>query len=293
MFRLIFNKDFFVSITLILIGTFLFAFGINAFVIPNSFGEGGVTGVSLLLLYAFEINPAWSSFILNAILLVIGYRYLERKTMLYTAVAVITLSIFLDITKDFYVFIPQSPLVASITAGVSSGAGLGIVMLGNGSTAGSDIIAMMAKRYFGIPVSVTLLAIDILVMIPMSYLIGLERGIITLIMLFVTSRMLNFILEGFNPKKAIIIISKEYEQIGKEIYNLIGRGTTILHGTGFYSREERRVLYCVINRIQLMPLQRMIHEIDPTAFVTIADVNQVIGEGFTFYLDDKKNRKEK
>ncbi len=102
--------------------------------------------------------------------------------------------------------------------------------------------------------------------------------------------MINFILEGFNPRKAIMIISDKYDEIGQRIQTDLDRGITVLDGHGFYSKEKRQVLYVVVSRQQLMPVQRIIHEYDPEAFVIITDVNQVIGEGFTFYLDDNGNK---
>ncbi|MGY3725595.1 Uncharacterized membrane-anchored protein YitT, contains DUF161 and DUF2179 domains [Granulicatella balaenopterae] len=282
------SKDFYMSLALVLLGSFLYAFGVNSFVIPNSFGEGGVTGISLLLFYTIGVAPAVTNIIINGLLMIVGYRYLEKKTMGFTIIAVIFVSIFLNLTQGWYQFTPDSPVVAAVTAGVTSGIGLGIVMLGNGTTAGADIIAMVAKHYFGWKVSFSMLLMNIIVLTPLSYIIGFEKGVITLMMLFISSQTLNFVLEGFNPKKAMIIISQEYEGIGNEIHRLVGRGTTIIHGTGFYSKADKHLLYVVVNRAQLMPVQRAIHELDPNAFVTIMDVNQVIGEGFTFYLDDNK-----
>ena len=94
--------------------------------------------------------------------------------------------------------------------------------------------------------------------------------------------MINLVLEGFNSKKSFMIISKKYEEIGAQIQEKIGRGTTILDGHGFYSREERKVLFVAVNRLQVMTLQRIIHDVDPEAFTIITEVTHVIGEGFTY-----------
>lgn len=282
-----FNRKTLISMTLVIIGSFIFSFGINAFVIPNHFGEGGVTGIGLILFYTLGWSPAITTFIFNSLLLIIGYRYLEKATIAYTIVSVFSMSIFLGLTKTWYEFVPSSPVVAAVAAGCVTGIALGIVMLGNGTTAGSDILAMLAKKYLGWNVSFSLLLIDVIIVTPLSFIIGLERAIITLIMLFIASQMINFILEGFNPKKSIMIISKQHIEIGTAIQKTVGRGITVLDGAGFYSKEDKKVLYLIVNRLQLMPIQRIIHEIDPTAFVIITDVKQVIGEGFTFYLEDK------
>ena len=274
---------------MVTLGCFLFSYVINAIVIANHFGEGGITGVSLLGYYTLQIDPALSNLILNGFLLIIGYRYLEKKTMMFTVVAVIELPLFIKLTQDWQVFVPENIVVAGVAAGVLVGVALGLVILGKGTTAGTDIIAMMMHKYLGWSVSSSLLIIDFIIVTPLAFVIGLEKAVLTLIMLFVASKVINFILEGFNPRKAIMIISDKYNEIGQRIQTDLDRGITVLDGHGFYSKEKRQVLYVVVSRQQLMPVQRIIHEYDSEAFVIITDVNQVIGEGFTFYLDDNEN----
>ena len=276
------NQDTLTSILMVTIGSFIFSFTINAVVIPNQFGSGGVTGITLLLYYILGINPGTSNLVINIVLLLIGHQFLERRTMFYTIYAVILMSVFLDITIGMYQFIPHNSLLAAIGGGVVGGAALGLVMLGNGTTAGTDIIAMMLKKYLGWNVSVSLLLLDIFVVSPLSIISDLEKVVITLIYLFTASRMINLVLEGFNSKKSFMIISKKYEEIGSQIQEKIGRGTTILDGHGFYSREERKVLFVAVNRLQVMTLQRIIHDVDPKAFIIITEVTHVIGEGFTY-----------
>ena len=284
------NKDTLKSFILVTLGCFLFSYTINALVIANHFGEGGITGVTLLGYYTLQIDPALSNLILNGFLLIIGYRYLERKTMIYTVLAVIELPTFIKVTQEWPVFVPENLVVAGVAAGVLVGVALGLVILGKGTTAGTDIIAMMMHKYLGWSVSSSLLMIDFIIVTPLAFVIGLEKAVLTLIMLFIASKVINFILEGFNPRKAIMIISDKYDEIGQRIQMDLDRGITVLDGHGFYSKEKRQVLYVVVSRQQLMPVQRIIHEYDPEAFVIITDVNQVIGEGFTFYLDDNGNK---
>ena len=276
------NKDTLKSFILVSLGCFIFSYTINALVIANHFGEGGITGLTLLGFYTLQIDPALSNLILNGFLLIIGYRYLERKTMIYTVLAVFELPFFLKVTQDWPIFVPENLVVAGVAAGVLVGIALGLVILGKGTTAGTDIIAMMLKKYLGWNVSVSLLLLDIFVVSPLSIISDLEKVVITLIYLFTASRMINLVLEGFNSKKSFMIISKKYEEIGAQIQEKIGRGTTILDGHGFYSREERKVLFVAVNRLQVMTLQRIIHDVDPQAFIIITEVTHVIGEGFTY-----------
>lgn len=279
------------NLFLVLLGTFIFALTINSIVIPNNLGEGGVTGVTLLLYYVLEISPSVSNFIINSILLIIGWRLLEKKTIIYTIVSVVSLSIFLDYIS-LPAFIPDNALLAPVVAGVLVGVSIGIVILGHGTTAGADIIAMIINKKVGLPISTALLFIDILIIIPLSLVIGLEKGIMTVISVFLTSKLIDFVMEGYNPKKAIMIISNDSNLIAEEIMNKVDRGITVLKGYGYYSKADKEVLYVVISRLQLMKVQRLINEIDPNAFVTITGIQQVIGEGFTFHIEERPTVKE-
>ena len=271
---------------MVIIGTFLYALTVNAVVIPNTLGEGGATGMTLMIFYWLGWNPAIVSFVLNAILLVIGWRHLEKRQIMYTIVSMFVMSVALEYTTGFS-FVSDNTVVAAVAGGVLSGLAIGIVSLGGGTTGGTEIIAWIMKKYLGIGVSAGLLLIDFLVVAPLTVQIGLEKAILTLIMLYVMSKVLNFIIEGFNPKKSITIISKQHESIAAAIQEKFDRGITILDGKGYYSREAHQILYIVINRHQLINVQNIIYELDPKAFVIITDVQQVIGEGFTFYLSDE------
>lgn len=280
------RKDTWISVLMVILGTFLYALTVNALVIPNTLGEGGATGMTLIIYYWMGWNPSIVSFILNALLLVIGWRHLERRQIFYTIVSMFVMSIALEYTADV-VFVSSNSLVAPIAAGVTSGIAIGIVSLGGGTTGGTEIIAWIMKKYLGVGISAGLLLIDILVVIPLSLQIGLERSVLTLVMLYVMSKVLNFVIEGFNPKKSITIISKKHQEIAAKIQKKVDRGITILDGKGYYSKEPHQILYIVINRHQLINVQNIIYELDPHAFVIITDVQQVIGEGFTFYLNEE------
>lgn len=280
------NKDIWKSIIMVIIGTFLYALTVNWVIIPNMLGEGGATGMTLGIYYWLGWSPALVSFAINALLLLIGWRYLDKVTIFYTIISMFVMSFALEYVKPT-AFITDNTLVAAITGGAMSGLAIGIVNLGGGTTGGTEIVAWIMKKYFGIAISAGLLIIDVLVVTPLTFQIGLERGALTIIMLYVMSKVLNFVIEGFNPKKSITIISQHHEEIAQHIQRRIDRGITVLNGNGYYSKQEHKILYVVISRQQLMPIQNVIHEIDPKAFVIIADVHQVMGEGFTFYLNDE------
>lgn len=279
-------KEILKSTCLVLLGSFIFAIAINSVTIPNQLGEGGVTGITLLLYYLLGISPALSNFIINSVIMIIGWKHLDKETTYYTLLSVFAISVFLQYIK-FPAFVPDNTVLSPLVSGLLIGTAIGLVILGRGTTAGVDIIGLILNKYFGIPISNALLIIDTLIVIPLFFTIGVERGVLTLISLFLTSKALNFFIEGFNPKKAIVIVSDKYDEIAQAIMANVGRGITVLQGYGYYSKVNKNVLYVVINRIQLMKTQRIINEIDPNAFVTVTAIQQVIGEGFTFHLENK------
>lgn len=279
------------NLALVLIGTFIFSIAVNSIVIPNQLGEGGVTGITLLLFYVFDISPSLSNFIINAIIMLIGWKFLEKETIFYTLVAIVSMSLFLEFVF-LPSFIPTNSLLGPLASGFLIGLGIGIVILGHGTTAGVDIIALIINKYMGLQVSIALLILDVMIVIPLTVVIGLEKGLLTLISLYITSKILNFVMEGYNPKKAIMVVSNKHDEIAEEIMKRVDRGITVLKGYGYYSKAEKDVLYVVINRIQLIKVQRIINDIDSNAFVTVTGIQQVLGEGFSFNLDQSHDIEE-
>lgn len=273
---------------LVIIGTALLAFTVNFTIIPNRLGEGGVTGVTLGLYYWLGWRPAVVSFILNAVLLVIGWRFLEKATIFYTLISMVVTSIVLEWATGI-TFVAENALVAMVVSGVLMGFALGIVTLGGGSTGGIDIIAWILKKRFGLGIPQGLFLIDLGIVTPLMLLIGFEKGALTFMMLYILTKTMNFVIEGLNPKKSVTIISRQHEAIATRLHQEVGRGITLMPGQGFYSKDQHTVLYVVINSHQLLKAQTIIHDIDPQAFVTITNVQQVIGEGFTYFLTHDEN----
>lgn len=273
----------FKSIGLITLGNFMFALSVNLFLMANHMGEGGITGVSMLFNYAFKIDPSITYFSINTCLLIIGYKLLDKQRIGLTIYSISIFTLFLRITAPFqYHF--QDIILVPIVAGVVIGASIGIILLAGGSTAGTDIIALIMQKYLHIPTTKGLFIIDLFIIGPGMLLIGFEKTVYTLIMLVISIRVLDFILEGLNPKKSAIIISEHYELIAQEISTKIDRGITLLNGEGYYSKSDKKVLYVVVDRRQTIALSRIVNEIDPKAFMTISDVHSVSGEGFTYHL---------
>ncbi|EMX5392387.1 YitT family protein [Listeria innocua] len=268
------------NIAKIIVGALIFSLAVNVFAIPNNLGEGGVTGVTMMLYYLLGWTPAITTFIFNGILLVIGYKFLDRMTIVWTIVAISFTSLFLHFSEPL-AFVASQSIVAAIFAGLMMGIGMGLIMNGGGTTAGSAILAKIANKYLGWNTSYALLFFDLIVVIPSVFVIGFENMLFTVVSLYISTKVLDFILEGYNPKKSVTIISDYYEEIATEIDANLERGITLFNGQGFYMRQDKKILYIVISRDQLLPLTKIVNKYDEKAFFIINDVQSVVGEGFT------------
>ncbi|WP_161879030.1 YitT family protein [Alkalibacterium sp. MB6] len=269
------------NIGLICLGSILYAISVNMFTVPNDLGEGGLTGFSLILFYIASIPPSYTIFILNIVILAIGYKFLDKRTLYYTLIANAFISVFLIVIQGWE-FIPESKVLAPIGSGIFMGAGIGIIMLGHGTTAGSDIIAKLMQKYIGLNIPAGLLLIDICILVPSAFIIGAENAFLTLINLYISNKMIDFFLSGLNPRKSFFIVSNHYMDIADAIEKQIGRGITILDGRGYYTKEKKDILYIIISRREVLPIKRIVEAIDPNAFMTVSQVQEVTGEGFTY-----------
>lgn len=180
---------------LICFGAILYALVLNMLIIPHEFGEGGITGVTLLLFYTIGIATSLSSFVLNGILIVLAYRFLSKLTVFYTFLAVATMSLTMHYTT--FLQIKWLPLIPSaLLAGLVTGLSMALVIYGNGSTAGSDIIALLCNKYFKWKISTVILIFDVFVVTPLAFKIGLVKTFWTLVMVVIISKSLDWFLQA-------------------------------------------------------------------------------------------------
>ncbi|MGG1659679.1 YitT family protein [Brevibacillus sp. NRS-1366] len=270
------------SIIAIIIGSAIMGFGINAFNIPNHLAEGGITGISILLKLLFPVvDQGIVFFALNIPLFFLGWKILGRTSFFYTMLGTVSLSIFLSVFDGVLLLPMQDRLLASLYAGVAVGVGLGIIFRYGGTTGGVDIIARLLQKYMGVSMGRTLFLGDILVIGASLIYLNLESAMYTLVVVFIAARVIDFFQDGAYAGKALTIISNHAEDISSQILDL-GRGVTLLAGKGAYSGEEKKVIYVVVSRNEVMRFKNIVQEIDPHAFVIVNDVHEVLGEGFTF-----------
>ncbi len=277
------------NIFFILLGSAIYSFGFVHFNIQNELGEGGFAGLTLILYFLWNWDPALMNLLLNIPLFFIGWKLLGRKVFLYTIIGTVAVSAFLKIFLIYEVQIPlrDDLFLAALFAGVFVGVGLGIIFRYGGTTGGVDIIARLVQKYFGWSMGKTMFLFDALV-IMLSWLTFLDyRSMMyTLVAVFVGARVIDFVQEAAYSGRGALIISNSQEEIASRIAIEMDRGITILRGYGHFTKEEREVLYCVVARNELVRLKNIVNSVDPHAFVSLIEVHDVMGEGFT--LDEQK-----
>lgn len=264
------------------LGTFIMAFAINFFLEPNTIAPGGVTGLGIVLQKITNgLITVWATnLVVNIPLFIAGVMVLGKSFGAKTLYGTFVLSFFLwlipatNATHDL--------LLASVFGGVILGVGLGIVFKAGGTTGGTDLAGAILNRFFpGLSTATHMMIIDIIV-VASSGIVNkrIDTPLYSVIALYIIVRVIDIILEGFSYAKAFFIISNEPEKIGRTILQELDRGVTILKGKGLYSGLEKDVLLCVVDRAQMAKVKGIISSVDKRAFTMIADVHEVLGEGF-------------
>ncbi|WP_220739332.1 YitT family protein [Leuconostoc miyukkimchii] len=277
------------DILMISIGTGFYGWSLININIPNQLAEGGLSGITLILLALFNWNPAYSNLILNIPLLLIGYRVLGRRSLIYTIWGILTLSFWLFLWQR----IPMPPalhhdmLIAGLLAGIISGIGLGIVFRFGGTSGGTDVIARIIEQKVGIQIGRTMFALDAVVLLMSLIYIDVIHMMYTLIASFVFAQVVGLTQQGAYTARSFMIFTDYPEEISHAIMDELERGTSLLKSEGGYSHREQRVVYAVVDPSEVNTVQHIIQEIDPKAFVSIFTAQEQLGEGFS-YLRPKK-----
>lgn len=284
----------FKNIFFIIIGAAIFSFGLVHFNIQNELAEGGFTGITLILLFAFNWDPAIMNLVLNIPMFIIGWKLLGKRVFIYTMIGTVAVSVFIKVFMIYQIDIhlKDDLFLVALFAGVFIGIGLGIIFRYGGTTGGVDIIARLAHKYMGWSMGKTMFMFDALVIL-VSWAVYLDHRsmMYTLVALFVGARVIDFVQEGAYAARGAFIISDAQDEIAAKIATEMERGVTVFRGYGHYTKADREILYCVVGRNEVMRLKNIITSIDPHAFVSLIDAHDVMGEGFT--LDEQKRPLER
>ena len=270
---------------LIVLGTFLAALSLPLFFLPYDIAPGGISGISTVLASVLPLSVGLISFVLNVPLFLIGWRTVGWRFAVRSFIAMSLMSLFIDLVpvRD----VSGNVMLASVFGGVLLGVGLGLVVRAGATTGGTDMAAkMIHSRVAFLPIAAILFLIDGLVVAVAALAFGLQAALWALIALFVSSQAMDSVIKGFNTAMQFLIISRDAEEIVRRIHTEIDRGCTRLMAEGTYSRLPVGTLLCVVSRTEAPRLKKLVAEVDPQAFVTVCNVHEALGEGFTG-IDDE------
>ncbi|MDY3868267.1 MAG: YitT family protein [Pyramidobacter sp.] len=261
-------------------GTLIMCFGIAALIEPYQFASTGVTGIGLIMTYLWGISPVWFITGANALLLLWGYKELSPRFAFWTVYVTVITSLALPFFEMFQYPIIQNTVMAALLSGVTCGLGLGFMFREGASSGGTDVLTAVAKKRWGTDMGSASFYINIVVLLMSFVAVDLERVLMGGLTLYVESVTIDSVIRAFDRRAQLFIISSRTQDIKRFITDTLDRSATVLRACGAYSNEEKDMLMVVLTRRQAMELKRFVFQSDPSAFLIMGDVSEVVGEGF-------------
>ncbi len=272
------------------VGLIMYAVGWSVFLLPYKLMTGGVTGIGAIVFYATDIPVGYTYFGINLLLLVVALKILGLKFLTRTIYGIFALTFFLNIFQElvtledgsmYQLLGPNELFMSIIIGGIICGTGLALIFLHNGSTGGTDIVAAVVNKYRDISLGRVLLTVDLFIISSSYFVLEDWRKIVFgLVLMGLENGVLDYVMNAKRESVQFLIFSRQYKDIAHEIGTKMGRGITILDGHGWYSGKEMRVLCILAKKREMVTMLRIIKSIDPHAFVSVAAVSGVYGEGF-------------
>ena len=280
----LFSWEWFRAYSLIVLGTFIMAVAYVVFISPFKFAPGGVYGIAIVLHHLYEFPIGVSGILMDIPLTILGFWILGPRFGVKTIAGMILLSGWISAIEYFYgyePFVPGQPMLSALYGGVLIGIGLGLVFKSKATSGGSDIIAMMISKYTHISLGQLMIIVDSTIVL-ISW-IAFKDPIIPLfswVIIFITGKVVDLVIDGVSYEKTLFIISDKHQEIRDKIINDLGRGGTFIEGKGMYAGNNKTVIFAVVNRREMVILRSFISKIDPKAFLTVVNANEVLGDGF-------------
>ncbi|MFS0878485.1 hypothetical protein CHH83_14030 [Bacillus sp. 7586-K] len=263
----------------IFIGAVLMAVGLEIFLVPNNVIDGGIVGISIILSHLLGMNLGLFIFILNIPFFFIGYKQIGKTFALSTLFGISVLSIATAIFHPVPAF-TEDILLATVFGGIILGAGVGMVIRYGGSLDGTEILAILFNKKLPFSVGEIIMFFNIFILGSAGFVFGWNRAMYSLIAYFVAFKTIDIVLEGLDESKSAWIISEQYQEIGDAIIARLGRGVTYLNGEGAYTGDDKKVIFCVITRLEEAKLKSIVEDHDPTAFLAVGNIAEVRGGRF-------------
>jgi uncharacterized membrane-anchored protein YitT (DUF2179 family) len=277
----------------ILIGVVLASIGLKAFLLPNGFLDGGVTGIAILINTQFNINISYALIILSIPFLIMAYFTVSKRIVIKSIISIITLALFIEFEN--FQTITEDKLLIAIFGGLFVGSGIGIAIRNGSVLDGSEILGVFLNDRFSISIGKVILVFNVILFTITAFVLSTEIALYSILTYIVTAKVTDLIIEGFEDFIGITIVSNKHDEIKEVILHELGAGMTIYKGQkGFGSKGETQeldIIHTIINRIDLKKIHRLIDKIDENAFIIEFDVNNVKGGVLRRYLARDKGKK--
>ena len=276
----------FLSFLLITVGATFAAIALEIFLVPNNIIDGGIIGISIMVSYVTKIKLSILTFALNIPFLILGYKQLGKSFLIRAAYAMVILSLLLEQFKP----IPEltnDVLLATVFGGLLLGIGVGFVIKFGACLDGTEVVAILINKKTSFSVGQVVMFLNFFIYGISGFLFGWDRALYSILTYFITFKIIDMVSEGFEQAKAAMIITNHGEEIANSIYKHLGRTVTMLEGEGLIS-GKKVVLYAVVTRIEIPELKKIVAADDYSAFVTITDVNEIVGK----HIKKKKEETE-
>lgn len=268
--------DNFLSFLLITLGATLAAIALEIFLVPNNIIDGGIIGISIMISYITKVKLSILTFVLNIPFLILGYKQLGKSFLIKAAYAMLVFSVLLEQFKP----VPELTndiLLATVFGGLLLGIGVGFVIKFGACLDGTEVVAILINKKTSFSVGQVVMFLNFFIYSTSGLLFGWDRALYSILTYFITFKIIDMVSEGFEQAKAAMIITNHGEEIANSIYKHLGRTVTMLEGEGLIS-GKKVVLYAVVTRIEIPELKRIVAADDYSAFVTITDVNEIVGK---------------
>ncbi len=270
----------------ILMGIVLASIGLKAFLLPNGFLDGGVTGIAILINELFEVNVSVILLIVNIPFLILAWKTLDKKIVLKSFLSIIALAIFIQFEN--FSALTDDKLLIAIFGGIFLGAGIGITIKNGAVLDGSEILGIFINNRYGISIGKTVLFFNLILFAFTAFFISIETAMYSTLTFLITAKIIDLIIEGFEDYVGLMIVSEKATLIEQELSKQIGLGITIYKGSKGYGKNgvkaQEEIIHTVINRIDIMRTYSLIEEIDHNPFIIEFDVNHVRGGVLKKYL---------
>ncbi|BAH41921.1 conserved hypothetical membrane protein [Brevibacillus brevis NBRC 100599] len=263
----------------ILIGASLFSVALEIFLVPNNIIDGGIVGISIITSHLSGIPLGVFLFVLNLPFLIIGYKQIGKTFALSTLFGVTIMSVgttFLHEVKG----LTDDPLLAAVFGGILLGIGVGLVLRYGGSLDGTEIVAVLLNKKSPFSVGEIVMFMNLFILSSAGFVFGWDRAMYSLIAYYIAFKMIDLTIEGFQESKAVWIISDNHKDLGDAIVARLGRGVTYLNGEGGYTGDDKKVIFCIITRLEEAKLKLIVEEVDPNAFLAVGNIHDVRGGQF-------------